>query len=1117
MNFVVRQSLNIFFAGVFVLLIAIVMFYKLNYNSNLNHQLEDSNIFVEKISKGINQHIIEKVKKVKIIVVAPVITNALYKSNKHYKTLSKKNRDEEILQKNNKWKSIKDQNNAFILDYTNNEVSEYLKDIQHNIKGEYGEIFLTNKYGALVASTAKLSTFAHDHKYWWQGAYNNGNGAVFLDDRGYDDSVDGYVLGVVVPIKKDGEIIGILKANLNILGSINTIIVNHQIKNHEKLKLIRSGGLIVFEEGLEPLSNRISNDLQKKIQAKPNESFVFETEGDKFIVGCAEIKISSKMEAYNFGGDFESIDHNNGNSGESWLILDFNPFSNVIKQITEIVYGLWFIGILLAIIFAITSFIIGKRTAKPLRQLIIQTKQITKGDYNLDIVTNRKDEIGELAISFNQMTNYLKESTTSIENLNLVNQQLTANEQQLRATNQQLISKTKKLKESENKFLTWISNSPVCTKVVDLDFNLQFMSESGVKELGIDDINKFYGKPYPLYFYPDSFKTSMIHNLKKVKETGEIVIQEAPLQDIEGNLIWYHSTIIPVNDENGKLDYFLVVSKETTKRMQAEDKIKEKSKELEKQFQKSEEQRIATLSVLSDLNESTKNLKLEISERKRAEKELIKLSTAVKQSPSVIAITDTKGDLEYINPKFTELTGYTFDEALNENTKILKSGKMPEEVYDKLWKTISSGKEWRGEFHNKKKNGELFWESASVSPIFDEHGRIINYLKVAENITERKRASQIQKVLYNISNAVITTENFDELIKRIREELGAIIDTTNFYIALYDKKTDTISLPYFKDEKDVFTSFPAGKTLTNYVIKTHKSLFATKEEINKLENLGDVEIFGENSKIWLGVPLKIEGEVTGVIAVQSYTDENVYDESDKEILEFVSHHISISIERKKAEEDLKLALEKAQESDRLKSAFLTNMSHEIRTPMNGILGFTGLLKEPHLTGDEKNSFIRIIERSGNRMLSTINDIVDISRIEAGQVDVINTKVSLNKIFEEQYNFFNREAEAKGLELVSKFTISDKEANIITDKHKLEGILTNLIKNAIKFTDHGHIIFGCSIKKEKDADVLAFYVKDTGIGIPSDRIEAIFNRFEQADIEDVRVYEDSMHLAKHERK
>ena len=136
----------------------------------------------------------------------------------------------------------------------------------------------------------------------------------------------------------------------------------------------------------------------------------------------------------------------------------------------------------------------------------------------------------------------------------------------------------------------------------------------------------------------------------------------------------------------------------------------------------------------------------------------------------------------------------------------------------------------------------------------------------------------------------------------IQEELGTIINTTNFYIALYNSKTDTLSLPFFEDEKDGFTSFPAGKTLSNYVIKTQKPLLATKEKIEFLEQSGEIESFGTNSEIWLGVPLKIEGKVTGILAVQNYTDKNAFDESDMELLEFVSDQISISIYRKQMEE-----------------------------------------------------------------------------------------------------------------------------------------------------------------------------------------------------------------------
>ena len=228
---------------------------------------------------------------------------------------------------------------------------------------------------------------------------------------------------------------------------------------------------------------------------------------------------------------------------------------------------------------------------------------------------------------------------------------------------------------------------------------------------------------------------------------------------------------------------------------------------------------------------------------------------------------------------------------------------------------------------------------------------------------------------------------------------------------------------------------------------------------------------------------------------------------ESNIFAYSSHQRDIT-ERKKAEEELKSALERAQESDRLKSAFLTNMSHEIRTPMNGILGFTGLLNDPQLTGDKQKSYIDIIEKSGDRMLNTINDIIDISIIEVGQVKVVKSEVSVNEILKEQYEFFNSEAQSKGLELICKPTLSDKEVIIVTDKHKLEGILTNLIKNAIKFTKHGNISFGYSLKKEKNFEGLEFFIKDTGIGIPSNRIHAVFNRFEQADIEDTQVFEGS---------
>jgi len=195
--------------------------------------------------------------------------------------------------------------------------------------------------------------------------------------------------------------------------------------------------------------------------------------------------------------------------------------------------------------------------------------------------------------------------------------------------------------------------------------------------------------------------------------------------------------------------------------------------------------------------------------------------------------------------------------------------------------------------------------------------------------------------------------------------------------------------------------------------------------------------------------------------------------------------------------ELLKAKEQAEESDRLKSAFLANMSHEIRTPMNGILGFAELLKEPGLTGKEQQDYIRIIEKSGVRMLNIINDIVDISKIEAGLMKLEIQESNVNEQILDIYTFFKPEVETKGMILSFNTPLPKEDAILKTDREKVYAILTNLVKNSIKYSNTGTIEIGYN-KRNGD---LEFYVKDTGIGIPDDRQDAIFERFIQADIPD----------------
>ncbi|HOK75689.1 MAG TPA: PAS domain-containing protein, partial [Bacteroidales bacterium] len=207
---------------------------------------------------------------------------------------------------------------------------------------------------------------------------------------------------------------------------------------------------------------------------------------------------------------------------------------------------------------------------------------------------------------------------------------------------------------------------------------------------------------------------------------------------------------------------------------------------------------------------------------------------------------------------------------------------------------------------------------------------------------------------------------------------------------------------------------------------------------------------------------------------------------------------------KEIEQELIEARNRAEESDRLKTAFLANMSHEIRTPMNAILGFMELLKKPDLLQEDREDFMTIIEESGKRLLSTINDIIEISKIETGLVETNLKPENLYEVISTTLNLFKPLARAKGLEFRLKCPEKTELCNILTDRFKLESIITNLLSNAVKFTKEGYIETGLWLEN----DSIIIYVKDTGRGIPADKLKAVFNPFYQADTTLSREHEGS---------
>ena len=454
----------------------------------------------------------------------------------------------------------------------------------------------------------------------------------------------------------------------------------------------------------------------------------------------------------------------------------------------------------------------------------------------------------------------------------------------------------------------------------------------------------------------------------------------------------------------------------------------------------------------------------DVTERRKSQTELIKLTTAVEQSANTIMITDVNGNIEYTNPKFTELTGYTADEVLGQNPHILSSGEHPKEYYTHMWQTISDGRTWTGEFHNKTKTGGLFWENVTITPVKDKDGTITNYLAVKEDNTAKKEAEQA--------------------LKESEEKYRAMIETSNDLIWMLDTHGNfTFMNKQAEDATGYFIKDWMGKSFMPLVMDDELP-FLQEVYVNGMNGLSDTYEF--RLKIADGRVMTFSVNTAPIVI-------------DEVVTGLVSFARDIT-QQKEGELKLIDALEKAEESDKLKSAFLANMSHEIRTPMNGILGFAELLKQPDLTGEVQQEYIRIIEKGGLRMLNIINDIVDISKIESNQVKISISNTNINKQMEYIYLFFNPEIENKGIDFVLKNELPAHEAFVKTDREKLYAILTNLVKNAIKYTEVGSVEFGCEIVNTDSNPMLQFFVKDTGIGIPQDRQEAVFERFIQADVE-----------------
>jgi len=422
------------------------------------------------------------------------------------------------------------------------------------------------------------------------------------------------------------------------------------------------------------------------------------------------------------------------------------------------------------------------------------------------------------------------------------------------------------------------------------------------------------------------------------------------------------------------------------------------------------------------------------------------------------------------------------------------------------------------EFGNVR--GKFLYLDVRKAPIFNDNGEMIGVVGSARDVTlQKKSESDIFKkdiLLDAIAKAtalLVQGENLGESINRALEIIGIATNVNRVYI-FRNHYDPAYKMPLMSQDYE-WTDGSVEQQIDNPDLQNVPYEIACPRWCETLSVgnviMGNIREFPEPEKSALSAqgiksilatPVFIDKNFWGFIGFDDCHTERAWTQTEERLLSAAANTIGAAYLRKKNEDELIRAKEKAEESDRLKSAFLANMSHEIRTPLNGILGFMSLLEEPDLTGEEKDEFIRIVKVSSDRLLNTFHDIIDLSAIESEEVLLSLADVNINQLGSILHSFFKQEAEIKGLQLFFPGGIPEKIVTIKTDKEKLKSILTHLIKNALKYTNRGFVEFGYRFKE----DFIEFFVKDTGIGIPEIKRQAIFERFIQADISNSRLYE-----------
>ncbi|OJV35493.1 MAG: hypothetical protein BGO29_05265 [Bacteroidales bacterium 36-12] len=471
---------------------------------------------------------------------------------------------------------------------------------------------------------------------------------------------------------------------------------------------------------------------------------------------------------------------------------------------------------------------------------------------------------------------------------------------------------------------------------------------------------------------------------------------------------------------------------------------------------------------------------------------------ALDQSPASIVITDFNANIEFVNKKFCDISGYSYEELIGNNPNILSSGKQSVDFYVNFWKTLTSGQVWEGELINKRKNGDLFWEYATISPVKDSTGRTTHYFGVKEDITSRKANEKLihkfSKIIENSPNMILITDSefkieyvnpsFCLLSGYSFEEITG--RTYKFLRLANEDRAANVELWQKIEAKDVWRGEIIDK-------RKGGELYWQDLTINTINDINGNVVNYVAIMQDVTERKKIEGEIKEInLSLEQKVKERTSELSVTN--EFLMNEIII---RKKHEAELKVARNDAEKANKAKSEFISRMSHELRTPMNSILGFAQLFSMGELNDMQKKGVEHILN-SGNHLLKLINEVLDISKIESGKLSLSIELVKIKEIVEEAVDLVRPLTVSKNISILVDLKNCDN-LSIKVDKQRLLQVIINLLNNAIKYNvNDGSVTLKVDIEKDSDSteNKIKISVIDTGIGVEEKNLIRLFTHFER---------------------